>query len=197
MKKLRSAFARPTPSAPSPLAAAHRWILVAALLGLVSVGMVMANELPERLTAPQQVEAISAQEFEQLLEHHKGDVILVNLWATWCIPCIQELPDLSLLQERYRDRGLRIIAVSLDDPEKLEDKVRPFFAKRAPELVSYLQTEDDQYDFVEVLSDEWFGALPTSFLISREGEVVLSQSGRMLYAELEKEVLSELDPKGP
>ena len=100
----------------------------------------------------------------------------MNLWATWCIPCVQELPDLNLLQTRYRDRGLEIIAVSFDDPEALEAKVRPFFSKRAPDLVSYLQTEADQYDFVEVLSDEWFGALPTSFLISREGEVVLSQA---------------------
>ena len=70
------------------------------------------DELPERLTAPQQVELITADEFEQLLEFHRGKVILVNLWATWCIPCVQELPDLNLLQKRYRDKGLTVLALS-------------------------------------------------------------------------------------
>ncbi len=170
------------------------FLALALLLLPLSLAGAASDELPDRLTNPETVEPITAAEFEKLLEFHRGKVILVNLWATWCIPCVQELPDLNLLQERYRDRGLKIIAVSFDDPESLEAKVRPFFAQRAPELVSYLQAEDDQYDFVEVLSDEWFGALPTSFLISAEGEMVLSQAGRMLYAELEREVLSQLDP---
>ena len=85
------------------------------------------------LISPDQVEPISAAEFAAVLEHHRGDIVLVNLWATWCIPCIQELPELNELQKRYRDRGLTVLAVSLDDPDKLEDLVRPFFKKRAPD----------------------------------------------------------------
>ena len=175
------------------LSARRSLTATAALLSLAALSPALAAELPERLKSPEQVEPISAEDFERVLDFHRGKVILVNLWATWCIPCVQELPDLNLLQERYRDRGLEVLAVSFDEADTLEEKVRPFFAKRAPELVSYLQSEDDQYDFVAVLSDEWFGALPTTFILDRQGEVVLSQAGRMLYVELEREIISLLD----
>ena len=150
-------------------------------------------ELPARLLAPEQVEPISADEFQQVLAHHRGEVVLVNLWATWCIPCVQELPDLNLLQERFRDRGLRVLAVSFDDIGKLDDRVRPFFAEKAPALVSYLQTEDDQFTFVEPLDEEWIGAMPTSFFIDRTGEIVKRHTGRLLYRDLEKVILALLD----
>ncbi len=180
---------------PKAPAAASTLALLVALGLLLCAGGAGAAELADRLSDPKTVEPITASEFEQVLEHHRGKVVLVNLWATWCIPCVQELPDLNLLQERYREKGLKVLAISFDDPETLEAKVQPFFDKRAPELVSYLSLEDDQYTLVEVLSDEWLGALPTTFILDQSGEIVLSQSGRMLYGELEREIVALLDGK--
>lgn len=161
------------------------------LLALVVVPATAANDepLPQRLLAPEQVEPISAEEFGRVLEHLRGDVVLVNLWATWCAPCVQELPDLNLLQERYTDRGLRVIGISFDDLEQLEEKVRPFFTQRAPALVSYLQTEEDDFAFVEPLVEDWLGAMPTSIFIDHRGEVVDVHNGRLLYRDLERAVV--------
>ncbi|HUP21541.1 MAG TPA: TlpA disulfide reductase family protein [Thermoanaerobaculia bacterium] len=156
-----------------------------------------ADPLPAHLLDPKQVEPISASQFVQLLEHRRGQVVLVNLWATWCIPCVQELPDLSLLQERYGDRGLQVIGVSFDDPSRLDTRVRPFFAEKAPTLISYLQTEADQYTFVTPLDPDWVGAMPTSFFIDRAGKVAKSHAGRMLYRDLEREVLRLLEQPAP
>jgi thiol-disulfide isomerase/thioredoxin len=155
--------------------------VLAALAALGAFAGAQTGELPAELLDPQQVEPISRQQFEQLLAHLQGEVVLVNLWATWCVPCVQELPELDQLQQEYRDRGLRVIAVSLDDPEKLEEQVRPFFAEKAPGMVSYLSTEEDSFTFVEPLDPEWIGALPTSFFIDRSGEVRESVTGRLLY----------------
>ena len=148
--------------------------------------------LTDALLNPSQVEPISKEDFQGVLEHHRGQVVLVNFWATWCIPCVQELPELNLLQTRYQEKGLKVIAVSLDDLEKLEDRVRPFFAKTAPDLVSYLATDDD-YDFVGALDPDWFGALPTTFFIDRQGVVQSTHQGRLIYKQLEKEVRLLLD----
>jgi thiol-disulfide isomerase/thioredoxin len=156
-----------------------------------------ADPLPAHLLDPKQVEPITASQFAQLLEHRRGQVLLINLWATWCIPCVQELPDLSLLQERYRDRGLLVIGVSFDDLSRLDTRVRPFFAEKAPTLISYLQTEADQYAFVTPLDPDWVGAMPTSFFIDRAGEVAKSHAGRMLYRDLEREVLRLLEQPAP
>lgn len=151
------------------------------------------DELPDHLLEPTQVEAIDAEQFAAVLEAHRGKVVLVNLWATWCIPCVQELPEIDLLQTRYRDRGLVVLAVSFDKPEKLDPDVREFFAEKAPNLVSYLQTEEDEYDFVSVLDPEWIGGLPTSFFIDREGEVADSFVGRLTYQDMERRTLRLLD----
>ena len=147
----------------------------------------------ERLLDPDTVHPATAKQFEAVLEHHRGKVVVVNFWATWCIPCLQELPELDLLQERYADRGLVVLAISMDDPEKLEDRVRPFFAKRAPGLVSYLASaEGDSVEFVTALDPEWPGALPTTMFFGRDGELDNMHLGRMLYSEFEEVVLELL-----
>lgn len=156
-------------------------LVLAALAAVGALAGAQTGELPAELLAPERVEPISGEQFQRLLEHFEGDVVLVNLWATWCVPCVQELPELDQLQQEYRDRGLRVIAVSLDDPAKLEEQVRPFFAEKAPGLVSYLSTEEDSFTFVDPLDPEWIGALPTSFFIDRSGEVRESVTGRLLY----------------
>jgi thiol-disulfide isomerase/thioredoxin len=151
-----------------------------------------ANELPESLVTPETIEPITAEQFGQLLEHHRGKVLLVNFWATWCIPCRYELPDLDLLQQRYAEKGLQVLTVTIDKPEKLED-ARTALAKQAPNLPGYLQGEKDEYAFIEPLDPDWVGALPTSFFFARSGELRKSHPGRMLYKDLEREVLALLE----
>ncbi len=150
------------------------------------------SALPSEILQPTRVEPISRLQFEQLLEHHRGKVVLVNLWATWCVPCIQELPELSLLQARYRDKGLVVLAVSLDDPALLAERVRPFFAEKAPDLVSYLNNEEDSFSFVEPIDPDWLGALPTSFFFDRAGALRKTATGRLTYQSFESEVLTLL-----
>ena len=85
----------------------------------------------------------------------------------------------------------------MDDPDKLEDRVRPFFAKRAPGLVSYLASSDgDSVEFVTALDPEWPGALPTTMFFDRGGELNNIHLGRMLYSEFEEVVLKLLEAGG-
>ena len=171
--------------------------LIAALL-VAALPVVAADTASvDHLLEPDTIHPATADQFRAVLEHHRGKVVVVNYWATWCIPCLQELPELDLLQERYGDRGVVVLAVSMDDPEKLEDRVRPFFAKRAPGLVSYLATAgDNSVDFVTAFDPEWLGALPTTMFFDRSGELTNVHLGRMLYAEFEEAVLELLEAGG-
>lgn len=167
-----------------PLAASALGLFVAlSVSSFPAVGA--ADDEPLPLIDPPTVRPVDAKEFKQVLEHHHGQVILVNLWATWCIPCVMELPHLQTLQERYTEKGLRVIGVSMDDMAELEEKVRPFFKKRAPELVSYIQAGDEQ-EFTDLLDPKWPGVLPTSFVIDREGEVRQTLIGRKTFQEFEQ-----------
>ena len=149
-------------------------------------------ELDQSLLDPSQVEPISKAQFAAVLAHNRGKAVIVNLWATWCIPCRQELPELNLLQTRYEDQ-VRVITVSLDTPDKLETSVRESMAKAAPDLTSYLQTEEDEYEFIDLMLEDWLGVLPTTIFIDPQGRIVRSHAGRMLYKQFEEELLALLE----
>ncbi len=170
-------------------------VLIVALLAVAPSAVAQDAKSVDHLLEPDTIHPATADQFRAVLEHHRGKVVVVNYWATWCIPCLQELPELDLLQERYGERGLVVLAISMDDPDKLEDRVKPFFAKRAPGLVSYLASagEDDSVEFVTSFDPEWPGALPTTMFFDRGGELADIHLGRMLYAEFEEAVLEMLE----
>ena len=93
----------------------------------------------------------------------------------------------------YAERGVKVIAVSFDDPDQLEEKVRPFFAERAPDLISYLQGDEDQYSFVEAIDPDWPGVLPTTFFYGKGGELAESRAGRLMYHDFERKVVELLE----
>lgn len=108
-----------------------------------------------------QVATLNGEEFS--LEGHQGNVIIVNFWATWCGPCIIEIPDLQQLHETYADRGLAVIGVSVEDGD--ENLVRDFMAEYGmtyPVAISMDLTE--QFGGV-------YG-LPTTFVIDKNGQIV-------------------------
>jgi thiol-disulfide isomerase/thioredoxin len=140
-----------------------------------------------------QVIAIDAGQFREVLERHRGEVVLVNFWATWCRPCLKEIPDLLALENRYRDRGLRLVPVSLDEPADLDRSVLPFLRKWFPEFRSYLRLTPDMDGMVSVVDPAWNELLPTSYVIDRGGTVRVRLQGGKPRAAFEVEILPLLD----
>jgi thiol-disulfide isomerase/thioredoxin len=95
--------------------------------------------------------------------------VLVNVWATWCDPCREELPGLLRFYRERRAQGLRLVLVSADD-EQNRDKVARFLAGQGVDFPSWLKRGDDQV-FINGLDRRWTGALPASFLYDGEGHL--------------------------
>lgn len=100
------------------------------------------------------------------LEDAKGKVILFNLWATWCGPCRQEMPELIEMQNKYRDQGFEIIGLNTDD-ETLE-KINPFVEQMK---LNYKIGWADEAMMKEFMRISKIAAIPQSFLIDREGRL--------------------------
>ena len=123
------------------------------------------------------------------LEQYKGQVLLVNFWATWCPPCEIEAPTLIRLQEEFASKGFNVIAIAMDDEGA--ETVRPFAETRrfdvkgTPAAINFpifLGTQE---------SAERFGAYdsyPTSFLISRDGRQVKRIVGPVYYPTVSKAI---------
>jgi thiol-disulfide isomerase/thioredoxin len=102
------------------------------------------------------------------LEDYKGKVVLINLWATWCRPCLAEMPHLVELQNTYKDKGFEIIGLDIE-PEDTEEKVAEFAERmKLNYTLGWIEGKDNN----ELLKISKFNGIPQSFLISRESQIL-------------------------
>ena len=138
--------------------------------------------------APADIDALAVEEFQPLLDSYQGRVTLVNLWATWCAPCLREIPELLELEAELADRGFSLIAISLDDADEVET-IREFRDEWFPTLKTWHNTTRDWFQLIATLEPNWSGVLPTSFLLDREGNLVATITGGKDYAAFEAEIV--------
>jgi thiol-disulfide isomerase/thioredoxin len=131
---------------------------------------------------------IDGKQLSAAITAEKGHVVLVNFWATWCVPCREEFPDFVRLEKALRNRGLRVIGVSTDLAKDLP-KVEKFLAAAHPDFPNYRKKSggDDQ-DFIEAVDAKWGGELPFTVLYGKDGRKLKVLSGKQSYADLEKAV---------
>jgi thiol-disulfide isomerase/thioredoxin len=135
---------------------------------------------------------VDANGLAQRIARQRGHVVLVNFWATWCVPCREEFPDLSRLQRKYGPRGLQVLGVSTDLVSQ-RPAVGKFLADLKPSFPNYRKKSggDDQ-QFIDAVETSWGGELPFSVLYARDGKKARVLSGKHTFREYEQEVLKLL-----
>lgn len=121
--------------------------------------------------------------YRKLLASHKGRILLVDFWATWCEPCLAELPQLVQLEKKLRG-GFKLVTISADDPEQEADAAK-FLRKSGVPLPAYIKRAADDEKFITAVDLKWSGALPALFLYDRQGRKVRSLVGETEMAVLE------------
>lgn len=172
----------------------QQWSIVGTIVAVLAVALLtashyMADELfPVTIgsTAPEfRAKVLGADRYKTLADY-KGKVVLLNIWATWCPPCLAELPSLERLHEAYGDKGLKLVAVSIDDYVS-DDSIRAF-AKNLG--ITFEILHDSTHEIERVYQTTGY---PESFVIGPEGTIRKkwigpddwsSQGNRALVAQL-------------
>lgn len=156
-------------------------------LALLGAPAALSGAAPSRLAGE-----LDARGLVEAIAREKGRVLLVNFWATWCVPCREEFPLLSRLQVRHRGAGLTILGVSTDF-EKARPAVEKFLREQKPAFANFKKKSggDDQ-DFIEAVDSSWGGELPFSVLYDRSGKKVRVYSGELEIAAVEREIVDLL-----
>lgn len=134
---------------------------------------------------PVKLDTISAAGIATVVKNHSDRLRMINLWATWCGPCVAEFDDLVTLNRLYRDRGLEFVSISADDPAN-KDKALKFLQRKQSSGTNYIYTGDDKYKMIEAVDPKWDGALPYTMLVDPDGKVVYSHQGAIDIEEVKK-----------
>ena len=123
------------------------------------------------LTCPvfaQQVAVIKFTELQKRLLRSTDTTYVVNFWATWCAPCVKELPNFEQLRTTYATKKVKVLLVSLDYASQLEKKVKPFVEQRSMKAEVVILNERDPNTWLDKVDPKWSGALPFTLIVNNK-----------------------------
>ena len=140
---------------------------------------------------PVNVEMIDEAGIKDLLKNDTKKVRLINVWATWCGPCVTEFPEFITINRMYSPRrDFEFISISADDPAK-KDRVLQFLKRAEASNQNYLFSVDDKYKLIEAIDPKWQGALPYTILVEPGGKIVYGKQGPINPAEMKKTIVED------
>lgn len=126
---------------------------------------------------PVTIEDMSIEALKELMKNEGGENLrLINVWATWCGPCIMEFPEFIEIDRMYRHRNFEFVSLSADQM-KAKPQALKLLTKWEASNKNYIITSDDKYELIEAIDAEWNGALPYTALIAPGGKIVWRQEG--------------------
>src|SRR5690554_3529722 len=144
----------------------HYKLTILFILITASIIVVSGNDDIKKIRT--NINSVSFKEFQPLLEHENDTVYVINFWATWCGPCIEEIPYFEQLGEIYRDKNLKIMMISLDMPNQIDSKLIPFIEKNKMKNEVILLDDPDFNNWIPLVDKKWTGAIPATLVYSNE-----------------------------
>ncbi|TGE12240.1 TlpA disulfide reductase family protein [Hymenobacter elongatus] len=132
----------------------------------------------------QQVTVIKLPELQKRLSRQNDTTYVVNFWATWCAPCVKELPYFDQLSTTYARQKVKVLLVSLDYASQLDKKVKPFVRRRGLRSEVVLLNETDPNSWLDKVDGKWSGALPFTLIYNQKKQLRAAFEQEFTQAEL-------------
>lgn len=121
---------------------------------------------------------------EPILNKEDNTIYVINFWATWCAPCVKELPYFEDLYANYKDNDVEVILVSLDFPHQYESKLKPFIKERDLKSKIVVLDDVDSNSWIPKVNKDWSGSIPATIIYKDNKRQFYEQS--FTYNELEE-----------
>jgi len=130
----------------------------------------------------QQVNLLTVDQLNQRIANGKDTAYIINFWATWCAPCVAELPHFQRLQQELRNEAARVLLVSVDFRSKLESTVKSFVRRRKLKNDVFLLNENNQQEYIDRIDSSWSGTIPATLFVYKDKRRFMEKS--FTYPEL-------------
>jgi len=137
---------------------------------------------------PVDIEMINEAGVKELLKNNSGKLRLINVWATWCGPCLIEFPEFITINRMYRGRDFEFISICLDDSTR-KTKALKFLQNKQASNKNYLFNIDDKYALIEAVDPNWQGALPYTLIVEPGGKIVYAKQDLIDPAKIKQAIV--------
>lgn len=137
-----------------------------------------------------EIPILTYQELAPFLDKNDEKIYVVNFWATWCAPCVKELPAFEKLHTNYQEENVEVVLVSLDFKEQVATKLSAFLLKNNIQSKVLVLNDPDQDTWIPKISTNWSGAIPATLIYSKNKRLFYERS--FTYTSLEEEVFKFL-----
>lgn len=134
------------------------------------------------------IHIINKDSLSNILTDNKGKVIFINVWATWCEPCVKEFPDIVKIYNEYKNKNISFLSLSVDLKSDIDSVVIPFLKKQSAGLPVYLVDEKSSEAVINYLNPEWSGAIPVTIIYDKKGRREKFLSGAQDYLQLKNSI---------
>lgn len=128
---------------------------------------------------------------EKFLEKNDGNIYVVNFWATWCAPCVKELPYFEKLYENYKSKQVEVILISLDFPHLYDSKLKPFIKENKLKSKVIVLDDPDMNTWIPKVDSTWSGSIPATLIYGNNQKKFFEKS--FTYSELEAAITQFLN----
>jgi len=136
----------------------------------------------------QNIPVIKVTDLEKRIYNNSDTTYIVNFWATWCAPCVKELPDFDSISKTYPNQKIKVLLVTMDFKEDLNSKVVPFVKKKKIVSDVVLLDELNADYFIPKIANEWTGALPATVIINNKKDIKHFFEKKLTYEFLKNEI---------
>jgi peroxiredoxin len=140
---------------------------------------------------PVKLEPLDEAGVARLVKNEGKKLLLINVWATWCGPCVAELPEFVTMNRMYRRRNFEMITLCMDDPSKKEEALKVLRDNHVA-ATNYLITVAKRDKFADLLDKEWPGPLPYTLLIGPDGKILYRKTGAIEPLEVRRVIADQL-----
>ena len=135
-------------------------------------------------TSAQNVAVVRFSALQQRLARPSDTTYVVNFWATWCAPCVKELPNFEQIRSAYAGKKVKVLLVSLDYASQVDKKIKPFVRQRGLKSEVLVLNEPDPNDWLAQVDAKWSGALPFTLIFNNKTKQRATFERALTKAEL-------------
>ena len=133
----------------------------------------------------QDIPIIEFDDLQEMIERPSDQTVIYNFWATWCAPCVKELPELEGIQKTGKEHNRKVVLVSLDFVSHYEKKLLPFVKEHQLMSEVLLLDAPNYNDWIPKISEKWSGAIPATLIVNNEKNVEIFMEKKFEEEELE------------